>query len=58
MHDDVKDTGRLLTATHGSTPWRWWTYESAPSYAVQAQWPGHSTADLARWVNQRMPFHP
>jgi hypothetical protein len=57
LHDDVKDTGRLLTGAHGGSPWRWWSYESAPSYAIQAQWPGHSAADLARWVNKRMPFH-
>jgi hypothetical protein len=57
LHDGVKDTGRRLTGAHGSTPWRWWSYESAPSFAVQAQWPGHSAADLADWVNQRMPFH-
>ena len=57
LHDDVKDTGRLLTGAHGSTPWRWWSYGSAPSYAIQAQWPGHSAADLTRWVNKRMPFH-
>ena len=57
LHDDVDDRGRLLVGGRVKNPWRWWSYESAPTYAIQADWPGHTRVQLAQWVKKRMPFH-
>ncbi len=57
LRDDVNATGRLLVGGRGTNTWRWWDYESAPSYAMQANWPGHTSRELAAWVQKRMPFH-
>ncbi|GLY27310.1 hypothetical protein [Kineosporia sp. NBRC 101731] len=51
------DTGRLLVGGPRNAPWRWWTYESSPTTVVQANWPGHTSAQLATWAKKRMPFH-
>ncbi|GAA3605444.1 hypothetical protein GCM10022223_21490 [Kineosporia mesophila] len=51
------DTGRLLVGGRRNAPWRWWTYESAPTTVVQANWPGHTSTQLAAWAKKRMPFH-
>jgi hypothetical protein len=43
----------------GSTPkgpWRWWTYDAAPTSAMYAVWPGHTEQALSSWWQQRAPF--
>ncbi len=45
-------TGRQLSGRRMGGAWRWTTYDSAPNYAVQLQWKGHSPAELAKWVKQ------
>jgi Hsp70 protein len=58
LHSGFEYTGRLLTAT-GSTPsgpWLWWTFDAATSYAMYADWPGHSVKDLTGWWRQKAPF--
>ncbi|GAB3243667.1 Hsp70 family protein [Kineosporia babensis] len=57
LRKGVEASGRLLTGGPKDSPWRWMAYDSAPSYAVQAQWPEHSADELAKWVKKRMPFH-
>jgi hypothetical protein len=51
-------TGRLLTASAPAPTgtWRWWTFDAARSYAMHAEWPGHSARDLAKWWWQKAPF--
>lgn len=57
LQDDVQDSGRTLAGGTKSSRWLWWDYTSAPSYAIQARWPGRSAAKLSAWVQQRLPFH-
>jgi hypothetical protein len=58
LHGGIHSTGALLTAgakaSHG--PWRWWTYDTAPTFGMYAQWPGHSAKQLAAWWNSKAPF--
>ena len=51
-------SGRLLSfdAKAGGGPWRYWTYNSVPTYAVYAQWPKHTAKQLASWWKQKAPF--
>jgi len=51
-------SGRLLTADSKATggPWRWWTYNTASSYAIYAYWPKHSAKQLGSWWKSKAPF--
>jgi hypothetical protein len=50
--------GRLLTADSKATagPWRFWTYNATPTYALYAAWPKHSAKQLTGWWKQKAPF--
>jgi Hsp70 protein len=58
LHSGFRFTGRLLTASESapSGPWLWWSFDAAPSYAMAAEWPGHTPKELARWWRQIAPF--
>lgn len=51
-------SGRLLIADSKvpGGPWRWWTYNTDPTYAIYADWPKHTAKQLSSWWNQKAPF--
>jgi len=57
--DDATSGGDLVTAGAGVVhgPWRFWTFDDSPRYAMSAQWPKHSAQALASWWQGRSPFH-
>jgi molecular chaperone DnaK len=58
FHGKVHSTGQMLVAgpklAHG--PWRWWTYDTAPTFGMYADWPKHSAKQLGAWWRSRAPF--
>lgn len=48
---------RTTMDASGEGPYRWWTFDRAPTFAFYAQWPHHTVADLDRWW-QRLPDQP
>jgi hypothetical protein len=40
----------------GKAPWRWWTFDSAPTFSMSAEWPGHTAKDLTHWWKVKAPF--
>jgi len=57
-HGGTRYSGRLLTADSKATggPWRWWTYNTASTYAIYANWPKHSAKQLSSWWGRKAPF--
>jgi hypothetical protein len=53
-------TGVLLTADSSvkDGPFLWWTFDSAPRYAIFAAWKGHSEVDIKNWWLDEAPFLP
>ncbi len=37
-------------------PFRWWTFDDAPTYAMSVQWPKHSAKSIAKWFSKQAPF--
>ncbi len=54
----VRYGGRLLTADSKATdgPWMWWSYDTAPTYALQVDWPKHTAKQLSQWWDRKAPF--
>jgi hypothetical protein len=53
-----KVTGQLITAGAKAPngPWRVWTFDDRPTYAMSVQWPKHSAKALAQWWQKKAPF--
>ena len=57
-------TGRLQASTApggprtkvAGGPWRWWTFDNSPHYAMYAVWPGHTPQQLSHWWWSKAPF--
>jgi hypothetical protein len=53
-----KVSGQLITAGAKAPngPWRVWTFDDSPTYAMSVQWPKHSAKALAQWWQKKAPF--
>ena len=41
--------GNLYLGTDKDGPWRWWTFNERPGFAMYAAWPSHTAAQLKTW---------
>ena len=41
--------GNLYLGADGADPWRWWTFNERPGYAMYASWPKHTADELKKW---------
>jgi hypothetical protein len=53
-------SGRLLGTDRPQErtrwPWRFWTYDQEPTFAIYATWPHHRGTQLESWWKKRAPF--